>query len=269
MRLKFPIGTDTFITGMFSAFDVCNDFSVLTSICSQPGDIQWLSKVDKVDVQPSSNDVFGQVRSGNLTLTGRLGVFRINKGGFQKPGDMGNIIGTERLVRTSWDTLDAEKQYGESGKTRLWRYSRYGNAKGPRMKQHQLDVFSLPVRIMDADATEVDYEMPLLTGLLLLQYLRGRSRASSVELDGSRSPSSGGKEMSSLRSQTRRTLWMSASSCSNTRMGTTPSQLSDDRTNTEAIGRADRAGVQEHQKQLRFILTGGPLRNHIISMSMR
>jgi hypothetical protein len=168
VRLKFPIGTDTFITGMFSAFDVCNDFSVLTSICSQPGDIQWLSKVDKVDVQPSSNDVFGQVRSGNLTLTGRLGVFRINKGGFQKPGDMGNIIGTERLVRTSWDTLDAEKQYGESGKTRLWRYSRYGNAKGPRMKQHQLDVFSLPVRIMDADATEVDYEMPLLTGLLLL-----------------------------------------------------------------------------------------------------
>lgn len=52
--------------------------------------------------------------------------------------------------------------------TRLRRYSRYGTEKGPNIEVNPLDVFYLPVRIMDADPDSSDSERPVLTGLLLL-----------------------------------------------------------------------------------------------------
>lgn len=70
---------------------------------------------------------------------------------------------------TSWDTQEIEAMFGKSGeRTSLWRYSTYGTGKGSYRSLNSLDVFYLPVRVMDADPSGNDYEAPMLTGLLLL-----------------------------------------------------------------------------------------------------
>lgn len=105
-----------------------------------------------------------------MTLTGRLGVFRIDKEKLGNPvNGNGNLIRTQRWVVASWDTQELEAIFGKSGQnTVLWRYSTYGTGKGSSGSMNSLDVFYLPVRVMDADPDESDYELPMLTGLLLL-----------------------------------------------------------------------------------------------------
>ncbi|KAK6082867.1 heterokaryon incompatibility protein [Seiridium cupressi] len=73
---------------------------------------------------------------------------------------------------TSCDTLDNQAVFGLSGRTELWRYIEYGTKTITKSKSKartgQLNVFHLPMRIMDADPDERDWEAPMLTGLLLL-----------------------------------------------------------------------------------------------------
>jgi hypothetical protein len=105
-----------------------------------------------------------------MILTGRLGVFRIEKGKLdsQIHGN-GNIIPIKQWIAASWDSQELEAIYGKTGRhTYLWCYSTYGTARGPGKGLNPFDVFYMSVRIMDADPDTSDYERPMLTGLLLL-----------------------------------------------------------------------------------------------------
>jgi hypothetical protein len=102
-------------------------------------------------------------------MTGRLGVLRIDKKKSENAGSYDeSLINIKRRVIASWDTVEIEKVFGESGYIELWRYSEYGTAKGMKQKPDSLDVFYLPVRVMDAVPYVGDFEYPVLTGLLLL-----------------------------------------------------------------------------------------------------
>jgi hypothetical protein len=137
-----------------------------------PGKITWLARVDRVSVQLASTEPFGQVKSGLLTLTGHLGVFRIKQSGHDAaPSDVaGNLDPTDLQISASWDTKDPSLPQSSSPRTldlnlAIWRYTTYHGLN--RSTNPLIDVFYMPVRLMDADANEADYEAPVVTGLLL------------------------------------------------------------------------------------------------------
>ena len=125
--------------------------------------------MDDASVQLAETGKFGQAKSGFLTLTGRLGVFRIDKENQDHPvSGNGNLIRTKRWVLASWDTQELEAALrGSVRNINLWRYSTYGNGKDSSGSSNSLDVFYMPFRVMEADAGGYDYEMPMVTGLLL------------------------------------------------------------------------------------------------------
>ncbi|ORY57732.1 uncharacterized protein BCR38DRAFT_501249 [Pseudomassariella vexata] len=142
-------------------------------ISSHPEKLTWISKVNQAQVTPLGSREFGQVKSGCLTITGRLGVFRIDKSKTMTNPPVngkGKLVSKKTWIAASWDTLETEAVFGPSGRTELWRYTEYGtqgNSK-TKAKANQLNVFCLPTRIMNADPVNIDYEAPMLTGLLLL-----------------------------------------------------------------------------------------------------
>jgi hypothetical protein len=98
-----------------------------------------------------------------------LGVFRVDRDNQNTPGShTGNLVGKKKWIIASWDTIEQQKAFGNSEHTEVWRYGRFGIPKGSMAKVHALDVFYLPVRIMDADPDERDWEAPMISGLLLL-----------------------------------------------------------------------------------------------------
>lgn len=122
-----------------------------------------------MEVKSAGGDEYGQISSGCLTLTGRLGVFKLNEGDPSDPETgNGSIVNNKRSVKISWDTTELKQTFPGSGWTDLWRYSEYGSAKQRKPKLDPFDVFYLPVRVMDADPDVLDYERPMLTGLTLL-----------------------------------------------------------------------------------------------------
>jgi hypothetical protein len=135
-----------------------------------PGEITWLSRVDLASVRLAGKEEFGQVRSGVLHMTGRLGVFRIDvEGRGDLASEEGDLIPTKGQIYPSWDTKEIEEIFGQSQrKVFLWRYTRYGIENGANGEVDPLDVFYLPVKIMAADPDGTDLETPILTGLLLL-----------------------------------------------------------------------------------------------------
>ncbi|KAL2136225.1 hypothetical protein VTI74DRAFT_4855 [Chaetomium olivicolor] len=140
------------------------------------GDITWMAKVDDVSVQLAETGKYGQAQSGILTLTGRLGVFRIVKNGPENSANDGDNQDTNRSpesktlwIIASWDTQELAEKFGTSGpRTYVQHHSTYGTGKGARRSMHPLDIFFVPVRVMDADPDGHDFEQPMLTGLLLL-----------------------------------------------------------------------------------------------------
>jgi hypothetical protein len=103
-------------------------------------------------------------------MIGRLGVLRINKDRLEDAGSgNGNIIHEKHWINIYWDTQELEATFGKtySGSS-VWRYSTYGTNRNVSEGLNPLDVFYLPVRIMDSDPDGSDYESPMLTGLLLL-----------------------------------------------------------------------------------------------------
>ncbi|KAK9420088.1 putative Heterokaryon incompatibility domain-containing protein [Seiridium unicorne] len=140
-----------------------------------PGKITWLSRINQAHVVLRSSQKFGQVSSGCVTIIGRLGVFRVEASKALKvppANGKGKLAARKTRIQASWDTLDNRAVFGLSVRTELWRYIEYGTKTITKSKSKartgQLNVFHLPMRIMDADPDERDWEAPMLTGLLLL-----------------------------------------------------------------------------------------------------
>jgi hypothetical protein len=158
---------------------------------SIPGKVTWFVRVVDVEVKPVDNDEFSQISSGRLTVTGLLGVVRIKTDRDETPvpgHSDGVLVHVDRNMSISWDTQEVRRMFdpstsreqtdvGEfeyltgppSSETIVWRYSTYGSTLILGMAVADVpDVFYMPFRTMDEDASNVDYEMPMLKGLLLL-----------------------------------------------------------------------------------------------------
>lgn len=129
-----------------------------------------MAKVDDASIQLNDTGKFGQVRSGCVILTGCLGVFKIeNEVPDDRKTESGTLDHTRRWVAASWDTQELEAKFGKSNQhTNLRRYLTYGIGKGSSRSSDSLDVFYVPLRLMDSDTEDTDMEEPMLTGLLLL-----------------------------------------------------------------------------------------------------
>ncbi len=135
-----------------------------------------MAKVDHASIQLAETGKYGQARSGILTMTGRLGVLRIvkdvpessTKSGVNQDANRGPEK-ERQWFSASWDTQELAERFGSPGfYTYVQHHSTYGTGKGARGTLHPLDVFFVPVRVMDSDPDDYDYEQPMLTGLLLL-----------------------------------------------------------------------------------------------------
>ena len=135
----------------------------------EPGQVDWLAKINGVEVKLATSAEFGQVSSGTLSLTGPIGVLRLEKEGSQPPSsDDENIIHERRWVLTHWDTKELEERYGPSQYTGAWRYSTYGSSNRIKHVSNCLDVFYMPFRTMDFCEDGDDWEWPKFAALLLL-----------------------------------------------------------------------------------------------------
>jgi len=134
----------------------------------EPAGITWLSTVDDAQVQPSKNDEFGQIKSGNLTITGRLGVLKINKDdGFQPGSHSVKLTDTAYFSCTFWwDTTEYKQAFGEASLTQVRKYTTYGTTQKSQGQVDRLDIFYLPVRSTHRKGQEDTWTT--LSGLLLL-----------------------------------------------------------------------------------------------------
>lgn len=126
-----------------------------------------------------NKDEFGQVSAGSLLLTGPLGVLRFDADGLEPPSiDDDSIIHTRRSLEIHWDSEEMKTQFSKLESPGIWRYCRYGSASGKGHLINRQDVFYMPVRLMNYDLINLDYEAPMLQGLLLLHHgkIRGRFR---------------------------------------------------------------------------------------------
>jgi len=82
--------------------------------------------------------------------------------------------------REETDVREFEYLVGPSSETIVWRYSTYRSTPiSGKAVADVSDVFYMPFRTMDEDASNVDYEMPMLKGLLLLP--KGNSQVNIAE----------------------------------------------------------------------------------------
>lgn len=132
--------------------------------------------MDDANIDIGETGKFGAVKSGNLTLTGHLGVFRIEKED-QQHSHRGNIqLSPEELrVLIFWDTKEIQTRVTScqkapaNGGTWIKRYSAFHyNDEAYNSTLGVSDIFYMPFRVMDADYFGFDYEDPVLTGMLLL-----------------------------------------------------------------------------------------------------
>jgi hypothetical protein len=115
-----------------------------------------------------TKDKFGQVGSGSLTLTGPLGVLRLEKEGIPSPSpDDETIVQEQRRILVHWDTKELEQGFGQSGERLVWRYSTYGPSSKGKHVPNALDVFYMPVRYMEFCPEGSEFQWPTLAGLLL------------------------------------------------------------------------------------------------------
>jgi Heterokaryon incompatibility protein (HET) len=137
---------------------------------TKEGEIEWYTQVIEAATKAASGNIYGQIGSGSLKMTGRLGVLRIKKDDAPLPDPADeNLVHIERQARIHWDTQDLEHQYCPSGDHVVWRYTTYTTpASTTQCVSRYLDVFVMPVRIMEEDPDGRDWEAPLLVGLLLL-----------------------------------------------------------------------------------------------------
>ncbi|KAJ4186932.1 hypothetical protein NW759_016928 [Fusarium solani] len=152
------------------------------------GKLQWHARLLGVSVRPANGDKFGQIRSGEVAITGFLGVLHI---GPQSDGEepsphpnSGVLEQTRTRPRLFWDNTELEDRFTPSGDTFVWRYSVYGSKmskkKGKKGVLKPSDVFFLPIRTMGE--IEVEWMADTLIGLLLLptKQARGQYRRAGV-----------------------------------------------------------------------------------------
>lgn len=143
-------------------------FSLLTGR-RELSEIKWLARVESVRVKTITPDLFGQVASGSLVITGPLGVLKVTENKSPKPNMPGDVLeACDHSADIFWDSKDLHKRFGGERTSAIWSYKTYHAAPARNASSYGDDVFVMPLRIMDYDYFNYDYEAPMLQGLLLL-----------------------------------------------------------------------------------------------------
>jgi len=126
--------------------------------------------MESVQVRTVTDNLFGQVTSGSLLITGPLGVLNITKEKTPNPKIRRDVLeACDHHADTPWETKETQAPFGNISLSKcefaVWQYKTYlllGHWQSDR------DVFFIPVRMMYYDYYKHDYEAPMLQGLLLL-----------------------------------------------------------------------------------------------------
>lgn len=146
-------------------------------------EVEWLARTVEVDIQRlDQRNLFGQVLGGTLILTGQLGVMRITDSSItETPTDAKGLIPTKLNPEIHWDDNEIYSRFStkQDARSVVWKYSHY---TAEPLATHEHDVFYMPLRVMDFDACNLDYEEPMMQGLLLLPQAgrKGRYRRAGV-----------------------------------------------------------------------------------------
>ncbi|KAK5704437.1 hypothetical protein LTR97_003455 [Elasticomyces elasticus] len=144
---------------------------------SYPGkldDIKWLARIESCKVKTITPNLFGQVASGSLVITGPLVVLKLSVDEEPEPevcGDMLEACGRGNEVDGAdifWDSLELYELFGNKRRHSAWKYKIYHAAPTHDTSSYGEDMFFMPIRLMDYNYNQWDYEAPMLQGLLLL-----------------------------------------------------------------------------------------------------
>lgn len=147
------------------------------------GKLQWHARLLDVSARPANGDKFGQICSGEVVITGFLGVLHIGpQGDAEQPSphpNSGVLEQTRTRPKLFWDNTELEDRFTSSGDTFVWRYSVYGSKmskkKGRKGVLKPSDVFFLPIRTM-GEHEGWEWDDDTLTGLLLLPTMQARGQ---------------------------------------------------------------------------------------------
>jgi hypothetical protein len=117
-----------------------------------------------VETKRHKNDEFGRVISGSLTLTGPLGVLRLEHDAPEsKDIRVANFYHKKRMAKMFSDSMALPKSHPLTGANSFRRYM----TVGPDWKPSDLNLFYMPIRLMDEFFDGMSVEKPILKGLLL------------------------------------------------------------------------------------------------------
>jgi hypothetical protein len=142
------------------AFEV--EFSLLTGR-RELSEIKWLARIESVRVKTITPDLFGQVASGSLVITGPLGVLKVTEDKSPKSNMRGDVLeACDHGADIFWDSKEFHERFGSKRTSAIWNYKTYHAAPARNASSYGDDVFFMPIRIMDYDYYNYDYEVPML-----------------------------------------------------------------------------------------------------------
>lgn len=95
-------------------------FSLLTGR-RELSEIKWLARVESVRVKTITPDLFGQVASGSLVITGPLGVLKVTENKSPKPNMPGDVLeACDYSADIFWDSKDLHERFGGERTSAIW-----------------------------------------------------------------------------------------------------------------------------------------------------
>ncbi|KAK5725340.1 hypothetical protein LTR15_003525 [Elasticomyces elasticus] len=136
-------------------------------------EIKWLARIESCEIKTITPNSFGQVASGSLVITGPLVVSKVTEDKRPEPTTRGDVLkACKHGADIFWDSKESYERFGSRSYSAIWNYRTYRAAHGA--SNYGDDVFFVPIRIMDYDYNNWDYESPMLQGLLLLPCVEAR-----------------------------------------------------------------------------------------------
>ncbi|KAJ5887245.1 hypothetical protein N7504_011292 [Penicillium tannophilum] len=84
-------------------------------------EIKWLARVESVRVKTITPDLFGQVASGSLVITGPLGVLKVTENKSPKPNMPGDVLeACDYSADIFWDSKDLHERFGGERTSAIW-----------------------------------------------------------------------------------------------------------------------------------------------------
>ncbi|KAK5692283.1 hypothetical protein LTR17_025412 [Elasticomyces elasticus] len=137
------------------------------------GDIRWLARVESCEVKTITPNLFGQVASGSLVITGPLSVLKLHVYPPQSGVQKDTLEACEGWATISWDCKETQEQFSCESVHIVWKYEVY-DAPAHETSSYRSDVFFMPIRIMHHNDVEWHTERVRLHGLLLLPWTAAR-----------------------------------------------------------------------------------------------